>query len=395
MKVDKANFSHWGYLLLFALNVLVALVLRPLRARRGPQRVIFYGHRLNGNLLAIHRYLRQFPQAGVEVAFLTMDPIYQRELNDQGEFCLLATSPRCIEWLATADAVISGHGLHSMLPMLYLSDMKFFDVWHGIPYKGFDADDFRVQHRYDEAWVSSPLLRQIYVERFGFPDGMVKTTGYARTDRLVRRVEDPAEIRRQLGLDPYGVETLVLFAPTWKQDSRNRSLFPFGVDEKKFLGSLSQLGERLDAKFLVRAHLNSGAIVDTGLDRIVHVPFARYPDTEQVLLISDMLVCDWSSIAFDYLLLDRPTIFLDVEPPFAKGLTLDASYRFGAIAKSLEGLLLLLERYLVAPDGYLDEYAARCEHVKSLVYGEYADGLAAERCVGRLHEHLRKVRPRR
>ena len=71
-------------------------------------------------------------------------------------------------------------------------DLAFFDVWHGIPFKGFDAEDFRVQRHYDETWVASPLLRDLYVDRFSFEPERVVPTGYARTDRLVRRDDDLA-----------------------------------------------------------------------------------------------------------------------------------------------------------------------------------------------------------
>jgi CDP-glycerol glycerophosphotransferase len=388
MKVDKTNLAHWGYLVLSGLNVAIALLLRPFRRRQPRKRVLLYGHKLGGNLLAIYRHIRAAPELEMDVAFLTMDPDYHRELLARGESSLLAISPRCIPWLATADAIVTGHGLHALQPMISLSDIKFFDVWHGIPYKGFDADDFRIQHRYDEVWVSSPLLRQVYIERFGFPPGIVQVTGYARTDRLVNRVEDPVEIKRRLGLDPSSSDKLVLFAPTWKQDARNRSLFPFGLDEQAFLGALSRLGDRVGATFLLRAHLNSGDVANYGFDRIVALPHAKFPDTEEILLVSDLLVCDWSSIAFDYLVLDRPTIFLDVEAPFAKGLSLDATHRFGAVVGDMDTLLERLERYLVEPERYTQEFSATSNEVKARVYDGNADGHATARCVVRLGEHL-------
>lgn len=386
MKIDKGNLSHYAWLAMFALNVALAIAFRPFRHRHGRRRVILYGHKLNGNLLAIQRQLRSMEQPGIEAVFLTLDPGYHRELSLRGEDCVLATSLQCVRWLAAADAVISDHGLHAMLPMQFLSDLKFFDVWHGIPFKGFDADDFRVQHRFDEVWVASPLLRSLYVDRFGFRPERVQVTGYARTDRLVRREEDVGEIRRQLGLQDPG--KVVLFAPTWKQDAQHRSLFPFGVAEQAFLRALSDLGRRAGATFLIRAHLNSDAAADSGFDRIVHVPHATFPDTEAVLLASDILVCDWSSIAFDYLLLDRPTIFLDVEAPFAKGLSLDESHRFGALAGSMEELLRLLECYLAEPARYMETHSAKCAETREKVYGPCADGRSAERCIARLNHWL-------
>jgi CDP-glycerol glycerophosphotransferase len=386
MKIDRYNPLHWLWLALSATWSLTALIARHFRSPHAKSRVLLYGHKLSGNLLALYRRLRSDP--AFEVAFLTLDPDYHSELSQEGEVAVWAASPHCLAWLVTADALISDHGLHALRPLLGLSDLEFFDVWHGIPFKGFDGDDFRVQHKYDEVWVSSTFLRDIYINRFGFPDSIVHVTGYARTDRLVHQVEDPIAIKRRLGLDPCSGDKLVLFAPTWRQDARNRSLFPFDLNEQEFLGALSQLGRRIGATFLLRSHLNSGNVASQGFDRIVALPHAKFPDTEEILLVSDILVCDWSSIAFDYLVLDRPTVFLDVEAPFAKGLSLDAGQRFGAVVGNMDTLLERLEHYLIAPERYMQEFSAKCGEVKARVYGTYADGNATARCVARLGEHL-------
>lgn len=390
MKIDKRNPRHWLYLLAFGLNVACAIFLRPLLHRRASGRVLLYGHKLSGNLLAIHEHALRHPPAGLRFAFLTMDPAYHRQLRRQGVHSVLAVSPFAIRWLATADAVVSDHGLHALQAMLGRSDLRFFDVWHGIPFKGFDAEDFRVQQRYDEAWVASPLLASMYVEKFGFSPARVKATGYARTDRLVcSQGNDRAEIVRRLGL-PEDAGRIALFAPTWKQDDQARSLFPFGTDVDTFCAALSGLAERMNATIVFRTHLNSGlsAEVTKAWPRLASLPSALYPDTEEILLASDILVCDWSSIAFDFLLLGRPTIFLDVEAPFAKGLTLDAGYRFGALARDMDAMLALLERYLREPERYGDEFDGPAAEVKRLVYGGFADGRSAERCLARLEGAL-------
>lgn len=395
MKVDRRNPLHWLYLLAFGLNVACALLLRRLLHRRASGRVLLYGHKLAGNLLGIHRQVQRHPPAGLRFAFLTMDPAYHRGLRARGIDSVLATAPSAIPWLATADAVVSDHGLHAMQVMLGTTDLKFFDVWHGIPFKGFDGEDFRVQHRYDEAWVASPLLASMYVERFGFAPERVKVTGYARTDRLVaagdfdRGEVDRGEFAARLGL-PADARRIVLFAPTWKQDDQARSLFPFGAGEDAFCAALSALAVRLDATIVFRTHLNSGAgaVATDRWPRLASLPSALYPDTEEILLASDILVCDWSSIAFDFLLLDRPAIFLDVEAPFAKGLSLDAGYRFGALARDMDGMLALLERYLRDPAKYHEDCGVRAAEAKRRVYGGFADGRSAERCLARLEAAL-------
>lgn len=392
MKIDKRKPSHWICLLLFGVHVACAIALRPFRRSRPTRRVVLYGHKLAGNLLAIYRYIKASAGSDIDAVFLTMDKRYHRELIASGVASVLATSLACQRLLRLADAVISDHGLHVMSPMLSLTHMKFFDVWHGIPFKGFDADDFRLQHRYDEIWVASPLLARMYVERYGFDADKVKVTGYARTDRLVRRDEDSLAIKHRFGLDGPDVGKIVLFAPTWKQDANRRSIFPFGLDERAFFEALSTLAQRTGSTFVMRAHLNSGVGVSGAWPRIEHRPHTLFPDTEALLLISDILVCDWSSIAFDYLLLERPTIFLDVAAPFAKGFSLGAEYRFGPVVSDVEQLLLAVRRYLHQPSEYQLAFGTRAAEVRQAVYGENADGTATSKCVTRLRQQLKVVK---
>lgn len=383
MKVDKTNPRHWAYLVVFGINVLGAILLRRIR-RRSRQRplAVLYGHKLNGNLLAIYRWLRHRPESGIDVVFLSLDPEYSRALVRAGEASIAATGLRCMTALADAAVVISDHGLHAMQPLLRFSDIRFVDVWHGIPFKGFDADDFRVQHGYHEIWVASALQRTLYLTKFGFAPERVHVTGYARTDRLVIRQEDPLALRRAFGLPETG--KIVLFAPTWAQDARGRSLYPFGCDQDRFLLALSAVASRYAATLVVRTHLNSGSGPAIDYPHVRTASARDYPDTEGLLLVSDALICDWSSIAFDFLLLGRPALFLEVPAPFSKGFSLTPEFRYGAVVDSLEALCSSLAQALGEPQAYWAAHGDRHRQIAGEVYGGAADGKAAGRCAERL-----------
>ena len=175
MKVDKRNPAHWLLLAGFWLQAALGIALRPfLRSRDGI--VVLYGHKLNGNLLALQRHLLANPEAGLRPVFLSMDRDYLRELRAQGIDACWASGPACVGLLARAQALVSDHGLHTLGPWRALYQklgLRFFDVWHGIPFKGFDADAFRVQHRYDETRVAADSCRDLWVERFGFDPARV------------------------------------------------------------------------------------------------------------------------------------------------------------------------------------------------------------------------------
>lgn len=388
MKIDRSNFSHWACLALYFLQCVIAVLLRFL-PRRGPERVlVLYGHKLNGNLLALHEEMAREPDDPWVPVFLTMDIAYLRQLKAAGVRCVWACGPGAALLLWKATAVVSDHGLHSMQPLVDLfrrTGLRFFDVWHGIPFKGFDASDFGVQHRYDEIWVASEACRDLYVARFGFAPDKVVATGYARTDRLLRPSSDKRALRASLGLPETG--PLFLFAPTWTQDVRGRRLFPFGCSQQEFLDAVAAVASDHGGGVILRLHLNSGsAAAFAGYPNVYPLSAAEFPDTESILLASDVLVCDWSSIAFDYLLLDRPVIFLDVEPPFRKGFSFGPEYRFGPVAESMRELLKALAAALDQVE-YWKAHGARHAEIRSLLYGELADGHAAERCLDRLRQH--------
>ena len=384
MKVDKRNPRHWLYLVQFSFNVALALLVRPFRRRRPKKSVILYGHKLAGNLLALQRELRAYYASDFDVRFLTMDPAYFRKLKADNEACLLATSPACIAPLARADVIVSDHGLHALWPMLSLSDASFFDVWHGFGFKGFDADDYRTLHRYDEVWVASETQREQYIEMAEFDPAIVRATGYGRTDALIRHNLDANAIKRELGLDTLTCGRLILFAPTWQQDDTSRDVFPFGMQAEKFLDALDAFAWSMQATVLLRLHLNSSTLHEGEYSRVVQVPYAEFPDTEAILFVCDALICDWSSIAFDFLLLDRPTLFLDVPAPFRKGHSLGPECRFGPVVRGMDELLEGLRNALADPQGYWSAYGQAHLSTKQYVWGSYADGNATGRYVERL-----------
>ncbi|MGR8918986.1 MAG: CDP-glycerol glycerophosphotransferase family protein [Gammaproteobacteria bacterium] len=382
MKIDKSNPAHWLCLLLFAVNVVAALLLRPFLARRGPALVLLYGHKLNGNLARLYEVLEAAGDADLEFAFLSMDRAYCRQLAAAGRRVACALSPAGILALARVRAIVSDHGLHVMTPLPRLTRIRFADVWHGVPYKGWDRDDFRKLHGYDEVWVSSSTIARFYTERFGFRPEQVVVTGYGRTDPLILGSHDTAAIRLDIGAPP-APAPLVLFAPTWQHEDRARSIFPFGVEAGAFLAEVGGVLERHGARGLLRTHLNSRVPLEPG-GPFLFVPQDRFPDSEAVLAVSDVLICDWSSIAFDFLVLGRPTIFLDVPPPFSKGFTLGPEYRFGAIAGDLAALVRQLDAFLTSPEAYRSACAERIEQAMRAAYDDFADGHAGERYRERL-----------
>ncbi|MFI1221772.1 MULTISPECIES: CDP-glycerol glycerophosphotransferase family protein [unclassified Streptomyces] len=190
-------------------------------------------------------------------------------------------------------------------------------TWHGTPLKRIGRDLAGTPHA-DAAYMASmehraaqwsvlvspnsfstPVLRRA----FGY-SGEVLECGYPRNDLLYApdRAETAAAVRERLAI-PEG-RRVVLYAPTWRDD-RPKQGGRYGLDLQLDLEqAVEALGE--DHVLLVRRHyLVGGSVPDTDVVRDV----SRHPDVAELLLISDVLVTDYSSIMFDFAQTGRPMLF--------------------------------------------------------------------------------------
>lgn len=380
MKFDKNNPKHWLYLFAGAAAIILTLPFRPLRKLRKKPIVALYGHKLNGNLKAFYDYVEnQGSNSPVEIIYLTMDPEYYRVQKSAGTRVALAHNLFHMFRVGQADVMITDHGYHSIYIYYRFTSMKFVDVWHGVPFKGYSTRNFEAYQNYASIWVSSKTLQNIYVNKFHFDRDKVTVTGYARVDNLVNKSYDKTSILKSYGIKS-SYDGIVLMAPTWKQDDRGRSIIPFDMDMKEFFRGLNQLGEKLNTLIIFRAHLNSGEMRGVKSFSYVKImPYSQYPVGEDFLAIADVLVSDWSSIVFDYLVLRRPTIFMDVPAPFKDGFTIDRKYRFGDVVKSHKDLLKAIEVNIKHPDSFRRKYGKLMNETDRIIYGGMADGGAARR----------------
>ncbi|MEP5566524.1 MAG: CDP-glycerol glycerophosphotransferase family protein [Halioglobus sp.] len=387
MKIDKSNVKHWLLLVQQACYTLLSICLRPFRKENAKPLIILYGHQLSGNLKALYEQWLLTHSDELNCYFLTLDPEYRDKLKRTGIEVLSSSNLKDMLCAGRCDAMITDHGLHAMSLMVRLTSIKFIDVWHGIPFKGFVPEDFRLQHRYSETWVSSPLLKQIYETRFGFAQEKVISTGYARTDKLFRGDTPINSYRRQAAIPKQN--KLVLYAPTWQQNHRGHSLFPFGESQESFIEALSDICAANAATLVIRSHLNAH-IIEKQFDNVLYCPMKVFPDTEGLLQETDVLICDWSSIAFDYLALDRPTIFLDVPPPYRNGFSLGPEYRFGEVVQDMTSLREQLASILTDCENYRERRGTMHADITVRVYGEHTDGNAATQQLDRLVEVIAK-----
>ncbi|WSV63137.1 bifunctional glycosyltransferase family 2 protein/CDP-glycerol:glycerophosphate glycerophosphotransferase [Streptomyces sp. NBC_01013] len=198
-------------------------------------------------------------------------------------------------------------------------DQTVVQTWHGTPLKriGLDlAGTAQANSAYiatleqrARQWsflvspntYSTPVLRR----SFGF-EGEVLECGYPRNDlfHAPDRTKVAAAVRENLGI-PDG-KRVVLYAPTWREDRpKNRGLYTMDL-RLDLAAAERELGA--DTVLLVRRHyLVADRLPDSGTGFVRDV--SRYPDAGELMLISDALVTDYSSMMFDFAQTGRPMLF--------------------------------------------------------------------------------------
>lgn len=159
--------------------------------------------------------------------------------------------------------------------------------------------------------------------------GRVRALGDARDDVLAAQAADPvlaanarAEVRRLLGLAAdasTAAESLIFYAPTWRDGAPDPAV-PTPEEAAAIATWLAAHGARL----VIRSHpMGSGAYdaafgsadADSGNARVHALPATIAPDITPLLGAFDVVITDYSSIAIDFALLERPIVWFapDVE----------------------------------------------------------------------------------
>lgn len=217
----------------------------------------------------------------------------------------------------------SGHVIindHLQLPYRKRPGQRHVQTWHGTPLKhiGYDIGEpkFASGRRYFEYMASdvaqwdllispNPFSTPIMRDAFRFA-GEICETGYPRNDALIAgRADEAGRIRRRLGL-PDG-KRVAMYVPTWRDnqhDADGRYLLDFRLD-------LAAASERLGADYvlLIRGHHLMAGGFTAGVAPGFAMDVTRYPDISDLLVVTDVLITDYSSVMFDFAPVGRPMIF--------------------------------------------------------------------------------------
>lgn len=185
----------------------------------------------------------------------------------------------------------------------------YFNTWHGTPIKKLAADcdgenkSFSAKdlNNIDNVTAQSEFEADTLSRALGIDRDKYIMCGLPRNDRFAVYTDDERmAVRRKLGIKEG--KTVILYAPTFREferdDNYNCVLKP-PMDLTKWQ---SELGE--DYCLLFRAHYEVSKAMEI-TDNSFVMNMTEYPFLEDVMIAADILISDYSSIFFDFSIMDK------------------------------------------------------------------------------------------
>ncbi len=221
-----------------------------------------------------------------------------------------------VYYLARAKFIVS----NSRMTLKYKKrdGQVYIQTWHGTPLKKLVMDQQNVNmpgtnkqnylinflneaKRWD--YLISANAHSTKVFNTAFLQDNIIEVGYPRNDILVNASDAYiAKLKADFNLEPE--DKVLLYAPTFRDDeyvSKGNYTQKIEIDLERIKNELP------DWKVFLRTHYLVTENMDLEADNVINV--SDYHDINHLYLVADALMTDYSSVFFDYAILDRPMIF--------------------------------------------------------------------------------------
>ena len=295
-------------------------------------------------------------------------------------------------YLARAEYIISNLNMQTHIKKR--KKAKFIQTWHGTPLKRISFDVPKNSPGYDKKFLKGfakrvkkwdGLLAQnkFSIEKFKSAfryEGPIYETGHPLNDILVENSNEKIKsIKEKLKIDKN--KKVILYAPTWRENSR----FVLDLDIDKLRYKLKD-----DYVLLIKTHYFVNTSVDVEKYKGFVYDVSKYEDIQELALISDVLVTDYSSVMFDFAATKRPIIFYCHDLEYYKGKLRGFYFDFeneapGPIAFTSEQVGEFIVNIKAIKEEYCEKYKAFYEK-----YAYMEDGNSSRRaCELLLNERIK------
>ena len=269
----------------------------------------------------------------------------------------------------------------------------YLQTWHGTPLKklGYDItipgpevqgrENFYHESRnWDYLISSNHYSTEIFRRAFKYEEEMLEM-GYPINDIFFKdNTEFVKSLKSKLGIAED--KKVILYAPTWKDDEQNESwehYFNLEID-------IERLYEEFGDEYVILLkmhHLVSENLVIDDRFKDFAIDLSSYDDIQELYILSDILITDYSSVFFDYAHSRRPILFfvpdLNHYISNVRGLYLNMEKDLpGPLIKDNDELIDIIRNIDEVQKEYSEKYDEFYERFCSLCNGDSAEKIIKE-----------------
>ncbi|MGG0130769.1 CDP-glycerol glycerophosphotransferase family protein [Bacillus tropicus] len=276
------------------------------------------------NALSIYEKMRE-KKTDLDVVFL-YKPTCKYKLKDypevksyQFETLSIVNMIEAVYHLTTSKHVIIDNYFGFLSAVKFRKGTECIQLWHaagaikkfGLLATVFKKRNRRAQKRFVKVYnnfhkivVGSDALATVYADAFNLSQDQMLSTGIPRTDLFFDKMKKKQIINNFLNENQFLREKkIILYAPTFRDGEIEH--FNLNLNLEEIYKELHQ-----EYIFLIKLHpavRNKINYLKQYSDFIFD--YSLYPNVNELLLITDILITDYSSIPFEFCLLNKPMIF--------------------------------------------------------------------------------------
>lgn len=279
-------------------------------------------------------------------------------------------------------------------------ETKYLQTWHGTPLKKMLFDIENVHGRSEDYverigeqiknwdYLISPSSYATQAFRSAFKyEKEVLEVGYPRNDIFYQDEKQALEeiVRNRLRLNKD--KKIILYAPTFRDNHATKNnKFDFNLEM-----DLLKMKENLSSDYIVllRMHvaITSKLKLDEDLSEFV-MNVSDYPDMQELLLITDILITDYSSVMFDFANTGKPMLFftydLETYRDDVRGFYMDFEIEApGPLIKNTEEIIDKIQQIDKMQNEYKNKYEQFYENYCYNETGESASRVVKKVFVGK------------
>ncbi|MCO7174551.1 CDP-glycerol glycerophosphotransferase family protein [Sporolactobacillus kofuensis] len=262
---------------------------------------------------------RQFDQT--EIIFLCRGKRTQTFFSGTGrsvipfETANIMAMVRSAFHLATARLIVVDNYFGFLSVASFKKNAQCIQLWHACgAFKTFGFNDHSVAYRTQRARnrfaavyqnfhkivVGSDAMQEIFKQSFGLDDTHFVSLGVPRTDLFFDRLKQD-DISKTLHQQSGG-KKIILYAPTFRD---------VPIDDGRFGLELKEMENALKDNYvlILRLHPAEKGRIDFNRENNFVIDGSKWSSVNELLLATDLLITDYSSIPFEFSLLKRPMIF--------------------------------------------------------------------------------------